>query len=187
MTTKTLTKAELQTLARQLRRSGAVLTIRTEIVEDGPEKDLAIRFTGGRGGSHQIWANVSSKARILAHFEGYLANNGFRFKPRVGEKVVFYHSSAGQKMGGVRTGVVLKVGTQQARIEFKYNYGRVTQYTCPFGDIHGLLMDRETTPRDVANSKRAAKQDRVLGTDDEECRREIEHEARVWSRVRPPQ
>lgn len=36
-------------------------------------RDGAIVFTGGKFGDASIWVNVSSKERVLAHWDGYVA------------------------------------------------------------------------------------------------------------------
>ena len=80
-------------------------------------KDGRIVFSGGTQGEHSIAVDVSSKERILAHWEGYCENNQLPL-PEVGEKVEFLGAT-----GVYYKGVVKAIGPKRAKIEFRFRHG----------------------------------------------------------------
>src|SRR5262249_5179052 len=65
-------------------------------------------FVGGQS-EHSIAIAASSRARVLAHWEGYCENNGRR-APRVGDRVAFWQQVD-------RIGRVVEVGSHRVEIE----------------------------------------------------------------------
>ena len=98
-------------------------------------KDGRVIFSGGKFGEASIDASVSSRARIVAHFDGYCAANGIRWMPREGDRVTFRSASASAQMGGCRDGRVLKVFETRATIAFTYNHGGKAETTRSFTDL----------------------------------------------------
>ncbi len=95
--------------------------------------DARIVFRGGKNGDHSIDVSVSDVERVLAHWDGYCEANGLA-KPRVGQVVKFFSGSA-SKLGGYRTGRVVKVGPKRAVIAFKFKHGGESTVTLPFHEI----------------------------------------------------
>lgn len=84
----------------------------------GPAGDECVVFKGGTKGEHSIRAGVSDKERILGHWEGYVAGNGYHFF-KVGDKVGFYGpDSPANKGASHRSGVIVKVTPSRARVEY---------------------------------------------------------------------
>jgi len=79
-----------------------------------------IVFTGGSQGEHSLCVSVSSRARILAHWEGYCESNGLAPKPKVGQRVCFPSRSA---PCGYRYGRVVSVGSVRATIAYRFYAG----------------------------------------------------------------
>lgn len=127
-----------QKLSYQLRRTSRTgLKIRADIVtkreriavvdENGRAhwslvETGRIVFSGGKFGPHSIELSCSDEARVMSHWEGYIASSGM-LKPEAGQAVMFESASASRKMGGLRYGRVLKVGTKRAVVEFTYKHG----------------------------------------------------------------
>lgn len=88
-----------------------------------------IVFEGGAQGAHSLAWDVSSEARVRAHWRGYCENNGI-LTAVVGDRVTFYSSSAGPR-GGMRVGRVAKVGPVRAEVHFRYKYGRESKRSLP--------------------------------------------------------
>lgn len=93
-----------------------------------------IVFSGGSRGEHSLELSVSDEARVLAHWNGYCEASGL-LKPTVGQRVKFASASASPKMGGVRYGKVVKVGSKRAVIEFTYKHGGHGTATVPFNEM----------------------------------------------------
>lgn len=55
----------------------------------------AVVFAGGRHGNASIWLDVSSTARVIAHWEGYCEANGAKAKPDIGARVRFQRGMFG--------------------------------------------------------------------------------------------
>lgn len=89
-----------------------------------------IVFTGGRQGAHGLAINVSSKERILAHWEGYVENNTRTHI--VGQSVSFPSRSSSF---GARAGKVVKLGRSRAIVEFKFKNGRTSTASVPFVNL----------------------------------------------------
>jgi len=107
---------EARKLSYTLRRNGNNLKLRAEVRDD------RIVFSGGKQGEHSLAVTVSSKARVLAHWEGYIENNGLRLAPKKGERVYFVTGSQNYP----RIGLVVSATRQWVSVAFKYNYGRKT-------------------------------------------------------------
>jgi hypothetical protein len=81
-----------------------------------------IVFTGGRFGAHSIALPVSSRARIVAHFVGYLVANGF-VEPQVNDTVRFRSRSA-YRSGGSRFGKVVQRTAGRVLVAYKFYSGK---------------------------------------------------------------
>lgn len=139
MVTQGISREDAVALAKRLRReSGPLRTGGRRVVRafvEGDARDPRIVFTGGTSGDHQLWLNVSSEARILAHWQGYVENAGLALVPDVGAAVSFPSASA-SRMGGWRVGRVLSVGPRRARVAFTYKTtGRASVATVALSEL----------------------------------------------------
>ncbi len=117
--------SKAQKLAYDLRRQtlfGRVV-LRADVVGD------RIVFSGGRQGSHSIDIGVSSQARVLAHWEGYCENNGMP-APKEGATVKFIGNT-----GKLYKGIVTKLGTKRAAVDFHYRHGGKDHANVPLADL----------------------------------------------------
>lgn len=89
-----------------------------------------IVYAGGKQGEHRIWADVSSAARILAHWEGYCQSNGLRSKPAVGEKLSFQRG-----MFGLWPAVVTAVHKSRVTLSYRLRRGEVKACTVSIADL----------------------------------------------------
>lgn len=112
--TSTHHATRIQALASKLRTKLA----NGRIIHTRIEADRVV-FDGGARGQHSIDLSVSSTARVLAHWHGYLAANGWT-EPRVGDRVLFPHGRL------EREGKVVAIGPERARIAFRYKNRRPT-------------------------------------------------------------
>jgi len=88
-----------------------------------------IVFSGGKHGTHSLAVDVSSQARILAHWEGYCENNGLP-APQPGQKLSFVGNN-----GCVYRGTVTKVGPKRVGMDFRYKNGRASHHSVPYADL----------------------------------------------------
>jgi hypothetical protein len=121
-----MTVEAAQRLAKQLRRivrpsTGGKLTLEARVVENGAN-GAEIVFTGGRWGEHAIGLAVSDRARVLAHWAGYVEAHGRKALPVVGMEVLFPSASA-WRAGGYRRGVVTRVGMSRVTIAYRFAHG----------------------------------------------------------------
>ena len=105
------------------RQNGGSFTLRAAVVGD------RIVFSGGTQGEHSLAIDVSSKARILAHWEGYCENNKMPL-PKLGEKVRFVGTN-----GCVYLGTVAKIGTKRLGLDFHYRHGGAGHANVPMGHL----------------------------------------------------
>lgn len=91
--------------------------------------DFRIVFKGGKKGEHSIWASVSDRERILAHWDGYQEGNGHRpFK--VGDTVMYHGSPID------RVGKLINFTGTRGLVQFKYKSGRPGQRWRDLGSLH---------------------------------------------------
>lgn len=83
-------------------------------------RDGRVVFSGGSQGEHSISLDVSSRARILAHWEGYCEANGLTAKPKPGAAVMFQRG-----MFGAWPGTVVSACPTSAVIRYKRRNGYV--------------------------------------------------------------
>lgn len=74
-------------------QNGLVLSAR---IEDG-----YVLFVGGKSGQASISADVSSVARVLAHWDGYCVANGCTSQPASGQRVTFRRGMFGWWSGKI--------------------------------------------------------------------------------------
>jgi hypothetical protein len=111
-------------LASGLRRqNGGTFQLRADVLGD------RIIFTGGTKGAHSLALDVSSKARILAHWEGYCEANGMPM-PKLGERIRFVGNT-----GKVYVGTVTKIGTKRVSLDFHYRHGGAAHTSVPVSDL----------------------------------------------------
>lgn len=106
-----------------------------------------IVMEGGKWGGHSIRASVSSGERLLAHWKGYVENQGLSLGPgytpaslsvsreripAVGQWVSFPSKSA---KSGWRRGQVVRVTGKRVLIAYRFNYER------EYDQKHGLKFD----------------------------------------------
>jgi hypothetical protein len=107
-----------------------------------------IVMAGGQWGPHSISAKVSNAERLLAHWKGYVENQGLSLGPdygrtqpprpasqvardlQPGDKVTFYSASY-SAAGGWRPGTVVRATPKRVLVAFHYKYeydkrGRLT-------------------------------------------------------------
>ena len=112
-------------LAFDLRRqNGGSFKLRADVVGD-----RIVVFSGGTQGSHSLALDVSSKARILAHWEGYCESNKMPL-PALGGKVRFVGNN-----GKVYLGTVTKIGTKRLGLDFHYRHGGAGHANVPMGNL----------------------------------------------------
>jgi len=134
MMASTMMKEEAQAFAKHLvresgpLRSGGRMCLRAHVVAD------RIVFCGGSQGEHSLAFEVSTKERVLAHWGGYVENNGLAVAPVSGQKVSFPSASA-SSMGGWRTGTVLSVGPKRVRIAYRFKHGGAAETTVPIREL----------------------------------------------------
>ncbi len=104
-----------------------------------------IIMEGGKTGSHSITAKVSSAERLLAHWKGYVENQGLSLGPgytpgrpspeliphlkssdrdyQPGDKIGFSSPSySGKGAHGYRPGVVVRVTPKRVLVEYSFKY-----------------------------------------------------------------
>jgi hypothetical protein len=79
-------------------------------------------FSGGRQGEASIALDVSSAARVLAHWDGYCVANGCRSQPAIGQLVTFQRG-----MFGSWTGRVVRACATSALIAYTRRNGSKAQ------------------------------------------------------------
>lgn len=88
-------------------------------------------FTGGAQGEHSLDIGASSVERMLAHWAGYIENNGWRVD--VGDVVMFPSASS---PSGYRKGVVEAVGPKRVVVSYSFKHGgRAAPKPVSRGDI----------------------------------------------------
>jgi ribosomal protein L24 len=112
------------------RHGGARLSAAVETEANG---DTLVVFKGGRDGEHSIVltcrglrgevVEVSSWARIKAHWDGYCANNGAG-PIGIGDRVVF---PSGSSKDGTRIGRVVKVTKTRVEVSYRFKHGGVAR------------------------------------------------------------
>lgn len=119
-----MTSAEADALIESLPKPGGLRLFR--------EGDQIV-MDGGTWGSHSISAKISSGARLLTHWKGYVENQGLTLGPgyaptrpsalapdyAVGEKVMFQSASAPK---GWRSGTVVRVTPKRVLVEYSFKY-----------------------------------------------------------------
>ena len=117
--------AAMQKLALGLRRQArwADLKLRADVKED------RIVFSGGQQGSHSLDVAASSRARVLAHWEGYCEQNGMP-GPEVGQQISFVGTN-----GCLYRGLVEAVGPKRVRMTFRYRNGNAGRANVALEDL----------------------------------------------------
>lgn len=118
-----MTAAEADALIASLPKPGGL-----QLFREGDQ----IVMAGGRWGSHSISAKVSSGARLLTHWKGYVENQGLSLGPdyytapkpsalapdyRSGDKVMFESASAPK---GWRGGTVIRATPKRVLVEYSF-------------------------------------------------------------------
>ena len=104
-----------------------------------------IVMDGGKTGSHSISAKVSSAERLLAHWKGYVENQGLSLGPgytmekpspaliphlksferdyQPGDKIAFYEATfSGKGAHGFRPGTVVRATPKRVLVEYSFQY-----------------------------------------------------------------
>lgn len=141
-------RALCKTMQRTLRTTSGVrrITARVEVLMErralrGEDGRMGWRlmqvgralFEGGQSGGHSVQLDVSSRERVLSHFEGYCEANGCA-RPVVGQTVEFPSASA-WRAGGYRKGRVVAVGRTRATVAYRFAHGGETSKAVKFHEL----------------------------------------------------
>jgi hypothetical protein len=105
------------------RQNGGAFVLRADVEGD------RIVFSGGLQGTHSLAVDVSTRERVLAHWEGYCANNGLPM-PQLGDSIRFVGNT-----GKVYLGTVTKIGTKRVGLDFRYRHGGAGHQNVWVGDL----------------------------------------------------
>lgn len=123
-------RAAAERLALSLRRTAAYGAVRLYArVVVGFLQAPRIVFSGGPRGEHSLDVAASSRARVLAHWEGYCENAGLALPPP-GAVVAFVGRN-----GLTYRGRVLSVGPLRVRVSAPYRRGGRFERSVPQGDL----------------------------------------------------
>lgn len=120
-----MTNAEADALIASLPKPGSL-----KLYREGDQ----IVMDGGKWGPHSISAKVSSGARLLTHWKGYVENQGLSLGPdyytrpkesalapdyQPGDKIMFESASAAK---GWRGGTVVRTTPKRILVEYSFKY-----------------------------------------------------------------
>lgn len=114
-------------LIRPLYEKGKFLHAQFEPVAMGIDEGRVV-FKGGKHGEHSIFASVSDRKRILAHWEGYQRAGGDLQPYKIGDTVSFHGPYSRAIKGAIqRIGKIVKFTGTRALVAFKYRSGAAGQ------------------------------------------------------------
>jgi len=153
-----MTSAEADNLIATLPKPGGLQLYR---------EDDRIVMDGGKWGPHALSTKVSSAERLLAHWKGYVENQGLSLGPgysqllptgasqernyQPGDKVTFWSASY-SAAGGWRPGTVVRATPKRVLVAFHYKYeydkrGRLTPGAKPSETWRKRSEERRRTVR----------------------------------------